>query len=71
MLFKVLQPYHKEFIPKLSSEEFPTPISEMYNPATLKMNYTELLKESEKAFDKLKVCIILLYIPGGYISPYS
>ena len=71
MLFTILRPYHKEFIPKLSSEEFPTPISEMYNPATLKMNYTELLKESEKAFDKLKVCIILLYIPGGYISPYS
>jgi len=56
MLFKILRPYHKEFIPKLASEEFPRPISEMYNPATLSMNYTELLKESEKAFDKLKVC---------------
>jgi len=56
MLFKILRPYHQEFIPKLSSQEFPQPITDLYNPATLSMNYIELLKECKKAFDTLKVC---------------
>jgi len=33
MLFKILHPYHEEFIPKLSLQDFPEPITEMYNPA--------------------------------------
>lgn len=54
-ILKITKPYFKEFIPKLSLSEFPMPITEVYNPATLTMNYHELLKESEKVFESLKV----------------
>ena len=54
-ILKITKPYFKEFIPKLSLSEFPMPITEAYNPATLTMNYHELLKESEKVFESLKV----------------
>ena len=57
-ILKITKPYFKEFIPKLSLSEFPMPITEAYNPATLTMNYHELLKESEKVFESLKVCML-------------
>lgn len=54
-ILKITKPYYKDFIPKLSQSEFPIPITEAYNPETLTMNYLELLKESEKVFESLKV----------------
>ena len=36
------------------------PITEAYNPETLTMNYPELLKESEKVFESLKVTYNLI-----------
>ena len=53
-ILKITEPYYKNFIPKLSLSEFPMPITEAYNPATLTMNYHDLLKESEKVFESLK-----------------
>jgi len=69
MLFKILLPYHEEFIPKLSLQDLPQPITEMFNPATLAMNYIELLREYEKAFDTLKVCTVLSCTPLNYYIP--
>ena len=34
---------------------FPLPITELYNPAALDMEYPDLLKECEKVFDTIKV----------------
>ena len=54
-ILKITDPYHEAFIPKLSRPMFPQPLSELYNPDTLQLNYTELLKECERVFVNLKV----------------
>jgi len=71
----------------ISLSEFPMPITEAYNPTTLTMNYHDLLIESEKVFESLKVyviscsytifnvCITILFLVSllfvAVINPYS
>ena len=54
-VLKITQPYAKEFIPKMSQEQFPKLISELYNPEALTKTYTELLNECERVFNLISV----------------
>ena len=55
LILKVTEPFHEAFIPQLSLPSFPQPITELYNPATLEMNYHDLVMECEKVFSTIKV----------------
>lgn len=65
-ILKITEPFAKTFIPMLSQSVFPLPITELYNPTALDMEYPDLLKECEKVFDSIKVsthnAIINVYI---------
>ena len=54
-ILKITQPFAEVFIPKLSQSVFPLTIMELYNPASLDMDYHDLLKECEKVFGAIKV----------------
>jgi len=54
-ILKITHPFAETFIPLLSQSVFPLPITELYNPAALDMEYPDLLKECEKVFDTIKV----------------
>ena len=54
-ILKIIQPYAESFIPKLSKAQFPKPITELYDPEALKMDYIELLTECERVFDLISV----------------
>ena len=54
-IMKITLPYAQEFIPTLSNDKFPTPISELYNPDMLHVGYLELITECERVFGCLKV----------------
>lgn len=56
-ILRITQPYAQSFIPKLSLAEFPKPLTELYNPDALRMNYTELLVECEKVFQSITVSL--------------
>ena len=46
----------------LSQSVFPMPMTELYNPAALDMEFPDLLKECEKVFDSIKVISITMSI---------
>lgn len=54
-ILKITPPYSKYFVPKLSQATFPQPITDLYNPSALEMDYMELLDECEKQFDLITV----------------
>ena len=54
-IFKLVQPYAKEFIPKLCLDVFPHPISELYNSDALIMGYADLIKECKAVFETIQV----------------
>ena len=54
-ILKITLPYAEGFIPTLSNSDFPIPISELYNPEMLHVDYLDLLSECEKVFGSLKV----------------
>ncbi len=49
-ILKITQPYAQAFIPKLSSSEFPKPLTDLYNAEALTMNYVELLSKCKEIF---------------------
>ena len=61
-ILKITQPFAETFIPMLSQSVFPMPITELYNPAALDLEFPELLKECEKVFDSIKVINITIII---------
>ena len=54
VILKITHPFANTFIPLHSQSVFPLPITELYNPATLAMEYPDLLKECE-VFNTIKV----------------
>ena len=54
-ILKITLPYAEKFIPRLSDANFPTPISELYNPDMLNVGYLELISECERLFTDMKV----------------
>ena len=54
-ILKITPPYSGEFIPTICKDSFPKPISELYNPEALHMDYLSLLNECETMFESLKV----------------
>ena len=56
-ILRITMPYAKEFVPKQSSDNFPIPFYELYNPDKLSCDYVQLLRECEKVFKELKVKI--------------
>lgn len=54
-ILKITEPYALDFVPKLYSDVFPTPIAEMYNPKMLESDWMALLAECERVFFDLKV----------------
>ena len=54
-ILKITPPYSKQFIPKLCNTSLPPPISQLYNPKSLEMDYLALLSECEDVARKLKV----------------
>ena len=56
-ILRIIPPYADNFIPKLSTECFPRPIPDHYNPDMLHVDYIGLVDECERVFDSIKVCI--------------
>ncbi len=54
-VLKITQPYAQAFIPKLSSSEFPKPLTDLYNAEALTMNYVEFLSKCEENFQSITV----------------
>lgn len=54
-ILKITPPYSKQFIPKLCDSSLPPPISQLYNPKALEMDYLTLLTECEDVARRLKV----------------
>ena len=54
-IFKMVKPYADSFVPVMDREDYPKPLSELYNPALLTIGYLDLLKECEKTFSSIKV----------------
>lgn len=50
-ILKITPPYAKKFAPP----DLPPPISELYNPECLSMDYLTLIEECEKIFNTIKV----------------
>ena len=46
-IFKITPPYSKQFIPKLCDQAFLSPLSRLYDPDTLGMDYLTLLAKCE------------------------
>ena len=55
VILKITPPYSKQFIPCLSLTSLPTPISQLYYPDALGMDYLELLSRCEEVAANLKV----------------
>lgn len=68
-----MQPYADQFVPKFSTECFPVPIPELYNPAMLHVNYIGLLEECEKVLDSIMVSIHVLHLKYqvGFITIHA
>ena len=56
-ILKIVQPYAQSFVPTAALSTYPRPISDLYDPSTLQLNYRDLLAECEKVYDSYKVNI--------------
>ena len=54
-ILRIMPPYANDFVPKLSSGKFPKPLTELYNPTALHIDYVSLLEMCEKEFESIKV----------------
>ena len=55
-ILKIEEPYaHQHFLPKLSDNKLPKPISELYDPEALKFDYLTLLDLCHEKSQSLKV----------------
>ena len=50
--------YAKDFVPKSLSYVLPSPLTDLFDPKTLKFNHKKLLKKYESRFDTLEVNIM-------------
>ena len=54
-VLRVLDNYADQFIPLSRNPTYPKSLSYLYNPATLDMDYLQLLEECERVFADVKV----------------
>lgn len=54
-ILKVTPPYSAQFIPRTCNSSLPTPISHMYKPDSLAMDYLTLVKTCEEVVKTIKV----------------
>ena len=72
-ILKITSPYSKQFIPLCMNESLPKPVSELYDPAALELDYLSLLSKCEEIARNLQVCTVLsskLFI-GTFRYPWS
>ena len=62
-----MEPYSEQFIPKLCNVALPKPLTELYDPDSLHLEYLSLLELSEERFQSIKVYLLLLYVSKKYI----
>ena len=59
-ILKITPPYSKEFIPQSHNKTLPLPISQLYDPETLQLDYLSQLKKFEvvvKEFQAWTTCV--------------
>ena len=61
-ILKIVEPYSEQFIPKLCNVALPKPLTELYDPDSLHLEYLSLLELCEERFQSIKVYLILLYV---------
>ncbi len=49
-ILRIIDPYAREFIPKLSDSTLPQPLSNLYDPSTLHAGYLALINNVRKHF---------------------
>ena len=54
-ILKIVEPYSESFVPQASLPCFPKPISELYDPETLKLPYNDLLKRCKETYNLVQV----------------
>lgn len=54
-------PFIEDFVPKLLTEQFLSPVTEFYNPAALDMDYSSLLEKCEEEYENIKVHVYIDY----------
>ncbi len=54
-LLRVVEPFAEDFIPRLSTDKLPKPLTDLYNPDALRMDYLKLLDSCESVFQSIKV----------------
>ena len=57
----ILKTYSRQFIPQIVQNEL-LPLSHMYDPHALEMDYITLLATCEAAFDNIKVFKLIFYV---------
>ena len=61
-ILKITPPYSKEFIPQSAKTSLPLPISQLYDPETLQLDYLSLLKKCEDVAKGLRVWSTCVHI---------
>lgn len=56
-ILKIINPYADNFIPTPCLPSFPKPLTDLYNPAALQMEYLDLIHECEQLFLTLQVTV--------------
>ena len=56
-ILKIVQPYAQAFVPTATLSTYPKPISDLYDPSTLQLNYRDLLAVCDKVYDSYEVDI--------------
>lgn len=54
-ILKITPPHSKQFIPLMTNESLPQPVSQLYEPSTLELDYLALLSRCEEIAKGLKV----------------
>ena len=54
-ILKITPPYSKQFIPLVSSTALPSPMSQLYDPDALGMDYLSLIRKCEEIASNIEV----------------
>ena len=60
VVLRLVPPYAKELVPKITLPSYPKPITDLYDPAALLLTYPDLLTECKRVYALYKVLYILL-----------
>ena len=60
IVLRLVPPYAKELVPKITLPSYPKPITDLYDPAALLLTYPDLLTKCKRVYALYKVLYILL-----------